>query len=530
MSIESEAGLKVMAINILGRFLLNRDNNIRYVALNTLSKVVNTDIQAVQRHRNTIVDCLKDPDVSIRRRALDLIYSLVNESNIRILVRELLNFLLISDVQFRPELVAKLCMVTEKYAPTKRWHVDTILRVMSIGGNFIPDDVPNNIVTLISSTPELHSYAVQKLYLALTQDVQHQTLVQVGIWCIGEFGDLLVAQEKPNDARADEESISIMVSEVDTLDLFEQILRNSVTSAITRQYALTALLKLSSRFSHSSISRIRDIISHFKSSIHVELQQRSCEYLQMFQWEQIRPQVLERMPAFEGRNISESGPALASAPATALTPVVRPANNAADDPFDLLLPSSEPSASKPAAVSSNILTLFDDLPVTPTPVTVATTSPALNLNLLMDLPLPTSPPASSTYAPTVSSPVNIVPPVNTGSIHGYSKNGISALFEVSKNPQQPQFTTLNAIYTNSNPFPINNFTLQAAVPKYLKIQMNPASSTVLPPSSSGKVTQVIKIINSMQGQKPVLLRIKLDFVVNGNPVSDTADVSFPVSV
>lgn len=82
---------------------------------------------------------------------------------------------------------------------------------MSIGGNFIPDDVPNNIVTLISSTPELHSYAVQKLYLALTQDTQHQTLVQVGLWCIGEFGDLLVAQDKPNEVRGDEESISITV-------------------------------------------------------------------------------------------------------------------------------------------------------------------------------------------------------------------------------------------------------------------------------------------------------------------------------
>ena len=39
MTIKAESGLRVLAINILGRFLTNRDNNIRYVALNTLNKV-----------------------------------------------------------------------------------------------------------------------------------------------------------------------------------------------------------------------------------------------------------------------------------------------------------------------------------------------------------------------------------------------------------------------------------------------------------------------------------------------------------
>jgi AP-1 complex subunit gamma-1 len=132
MGTPSEGGLRVLAINILGKFLGNRDNNIRYVALETLNKTVNIDTQAVQRHRNIIMDCLRDGDISIRRRALELSFALINESNVRVLTRELLAFLEVADSEFKQSMTIKISLAATKFAPNKRWHIDTILRVLKL--------------------------------------------------------------------------------------------------------------------------------------------------------------------------------------------------------------------------------------------------------------------------------------------------------------------------------------------------------------------------------------------------------------
>jgi len=114
MAIEDIGGLRVLAINILGRFLANKDNNIRYVALNTLVKVVTVDSKAVQRHRAIILECIKDSDVSIRRRALELVFNLVSEGNVKALTKELLEYLKISDPEFKVDLAAKIATLVQK--------------------------------------------------------------------------------------------------------------------------------------------------------------------------------------------------------------------------------------------------------------------------------------------------------------------------------------------------------------------------------------------------------------------------------
>jgi AP-1 complex subunit gamma-1 len=106
VAVEASPALKVLGINILGKFLANKDSNTRYIALNLLKKVVRLDYDAVQRHKATILDCLKENDQSIRKCALDLLSQLVNKTNIKSIVKELFNILVVADIEFQADLAA----------------------------------------------------------------------------------------------------------------------------------------------------------------------------------------------------------------------------------------------------------------------------------------------------------------------------------------------------------------------------------------------------------------------------------------
>ena len=68
------------------------------------------------------------PRLLVSRRALELVYALVNEGNIRTLTKELLDYLRISDTEFKPDLTNKICMLVQRFAPDKRWHLDSLMQ------------------------------------------------------------------------------------------------------------------------------------------------------------------------------------------------------------------------------------------------------------------------------------------------------------------------------------------------------------------------------------------------------------------
>lgn len=56
----------------------------------------------------------QDSDASIRKRALELVYLLVNESNVKPLAKELIEYLEVSDQEFKGDLTSKICSIVEK--------------------------------------------------------------------------------------------------------------------------------------------------------------------------------------------------------------------------------------------------------------------------------------------------------------------------------------------------------------------------------------------------------------------------------
>ncbi|XP_061517562.1 AP-1 complex subunit gamma-1 isoform X1 [Anopheles gambiae] len=297
MDIKSEGGLRVLAVNILGRFLLNSDKNIRYVALNTLLRTVHADISAVQRHRTTILECLKDPDVSIRRRAMELSFALINSQNIRAMSKELLVFLEKADPEFKAQCSSRMVHVAERYATSIRWRLDTLLSVLIAAGNYVRDDVVSSTIHLIlNSPPEEQAYIGLRLWSSVhnvANSEEKQPLLQVAVWTIGEYGDLLLSSERIEDVE--------IPAEHQLVDIYQRLLWSTSVSTTTKQYALVSLAKLSTRIrTKEEETRVKQMIEAFGSHLNIDLQQRGVEFAQLFRdYSHLRPALLEKMPKIQ---------------------------------------------------------------------------------------------------------------------------------------------------------------------------------------------------------------------------------------
>lgn len=270
-------------VELLGK-LLGMGPNIRYLALSTLNTLAAMpDLrEAIKVYQSEVVSALHDADISIRKRALTLLFSMCDASNVHDIVEELVKYLVTADFDIREELALKTAILAERYSINDRmWFIEIALQMIDKAGDFINDDLWHRLVQVATNNPTLHADTAKLMFVKLRDDgATNELVLRVVSYCIGEFGYLL-----PIPAS---QYVDLMIP------LFHS------TDEGTQAIMLTAFIKIAmhKNCDQGSMGKIVQVFTDMSTSMVSEIQQRACEYLRLLQIGPSMRSILEPMPEY----------------------------------------------------------------------------------------------------------------------------------------------------------------------------------------------------------------------------------------
>lgn len=272
----------------LGKFIQSRETNVRYLGLDAMTHLAarTETLDPIQQHQDIIIGSLKDRDISVRRKGLDLMYSMCDSSNARAIVGELLRYLQNADFAIREEMVLKIAILTEKYATDVQWYVDISLRLIAMAGDHVSDEVWQRVIQIVTNNEELQVYAAQNALQYLKQEHCHETLVKIGAYILGEFGHLIADQPR--------------CSPIEQLIALQSKLAPCASD--TRAMILSCFIKFVNLFPEIK-PQLLGMFELYTHTLDSELQQRACEYLALARMptDDLLRTVCDEMPPFPER-------------------------------------------------------------------------------------------------------------------------------------------------------------------------------------------------------------------------------------
>eukprot|EP00201_Polytomella_parva_P006204 CAMPEP_0175083532 /NCGR_PEP_ID=MMETSP0052_2-20121109/27451_1 /TAXON_ID=51329 ORGANISM="Polytomella parva, Strain SAG 63-3" /NCGR_SAMPLE_ID=MMETSP0052_2 /ASSEMBLY_ACC=CAM_ASM_000194 /LENGTH=1189 /DNA_ID=CAMNT_0016355025 /DNA_START=55 /DNA_END=3620 /DNA_ORIENTATION=- len=265
MHLDSDRALLANCGAIMARYLQGREPNAKYLALDYLAKLASVaDIKALVRAQSdSVAAALRDPDLSIRKKAVELNYATCDARNCETVVDEMLKYLVTADFSIREELVVKIAILIEKFAPSAEWYVTSILVLLERAGDFISAEIWQRMVQLIASRPEVQAHAAKAMTNVLKRGALHESIVCTAAYVLGEYGKQI---EK----------------EVPAAEQF-RLLQGSYANlaGATKEIVLTALIKIYLA-DFGNVGLRQEAVTLFekgKKILDAEVQQKAAEYL-----------------------------------------------------------------------------------------------------------------------------------------------------------------------------------------------------------------------------------------------------------
>lgn len=184
------------------------DQNLKYLGLLAMSKILKTHPKSVQAHKDLILDCLDDKDESIRLRALDLLYGMVSKKNLMEIVRQLLEHIEAAEGSaYRDELLYKIVEICSQssyvYITNFEWYITVLVELIQLASNSKHGAViASQLLDVTIRVQAIRVFAVNEMSTLLASfniNSQTNTMCEVlyaAAWIVGEFAEHLTEPEQ----------------------------------------------------------------------------------------------------------------------------------------------------------------------------------------------------------------------------------------------------------------------------------------------------------------------------------------------
>ncbi|BFU18075.1 AP-2 complex protein, putative [Entamoeba histolytica HM-1:IMSS-B] len=289
--VEFPENTKSKIVNMLGTYLNATETNLRYLALDAMCSMcaVGCD-KEVQKYLSRMIDSLREIDISVKRRALQVLFDVCDNDCCNKILTELLRFLPVSDLAIREEVIVKICLIAEKFAKTPQWYVDIMLQLTAVSGDYIGDQILNRILRIIINNDSVQVFAAKATYKYLQEVAWKDAFIKISSYILGEYGSLVV---KDN-----------MKIAQNIFDMLKD--KYPLVSYQTQLTMLSAFAKLHATFPCLR-DQIKSLFIKYSSSSDAEISDRCQDYLFMTSIEELEPIVFEAIPPWEGAQEGEDG-------------------------------------------------------------------------------------------------------------------------------------------------------------------------------------------------------------------------------
>uniref|UniRef100_A0A1Q3F930 AP-3 complex subunit delta n=1 Tax=Culex tarsalis TaxID=7177 RepID=A0A1Q3F930_CULTA len=179
------------------------DQNLKYLGLLAMSKILKTHPKSVQTHKDLILACLDDKDESIRLRALDLLYGMVSKKNLMEIVRRLLGHMERAEGSaYRDELLFKVIEICSQgsyqYVTNFEWYLTVLVELIQLeSGSKHGKVIATQLLDVAIRVQAVRTFAVNEMstllssYRIVAQNSTMHEVLYAAAWIVGEFGSHL---------------------------------------------------------------------------------------------------------------------------------------------------------------------------------------------------------------------------------------------------------------------------------------------------------------------------------------------------